>query len=268
LRGAGLVQSLESAGLSVIDRPDLRTFPCRDDPEHPTCRNVAGVVESIHAAADEVAEALPQGFVIMLGGDCALLPGFVKGARRHVGGSVGLVFLDAHGDLNTPSTTPSGRISGMALAVTLGHGCAELLEAGGTTPLVEPRRTAMLGFRDLDPGERGLVEDVGLALSSQDIHRTGARQSSDSALRLIGELPFVVHLDVDVIDGSQMLAEVPPAPGRGLTRSQMAALLRGILSSSRAIGISVTGFNPDHDDDGQHARALAEMLAGALTPTD
>jgi arginase len=264
IRAAGLLSALESRGLEVKSRPDLPAFPFGDDPAHPTCRNAAVVAEAIRAAAAEVAAAAPGGLVLALGGDCSLLPGVVGGARRHAGGPVGLIFLDAHGDLNTPHTTPSGRVAGMALALALGHGDAGLLAAAGPVPLVEPQRTALLGFRDLDPGERRLVEGVGLALGAHDIVRAGTEQASAQALRLVGDVPFVVHLDVDVIDGSEMVTQSPPAGGRGLTRQQLSELLGRLLQSARVTALCLTGFDADRDRDGQNARALVELLSGAL----
>ncbi len=266
IRQAGLAPALERCGLEVTSRADLPVFPFRDDPEHPTCRNVPLVVEAIRATVGEVADALPGGFVLMLGGDCSLLPAVVGGLRRHVGGPVGLVFLDAHGDLNTPQTTPSGRVAGMALALALGHGQRELLEAAGEAPLVEPQRVALLGFRDLDPGERRLVEGgVGLALGAHDIVRAGPAQATAQALRLVEDVPFVVHLDLDIVDASEMLTQVPPAGGRGLTREQLSSVLRGLLSSPQASALCLTGFDPDRDRDGHMARDVVELLSGVLT---
>jgi arginase len=265
IRQAGLVPALERCGLEVRSRDDLPVFPFHDDPEHPTCRNLPQVVAAIRATADEVAAALPGGFVLMLGGDCSLLPAVLGGLRRHVDGPVGLVFVDAHGDLNTPQTTPSGRVAGMALALALGHGHRDLLEAAGEAPLVEPHHAALLGFRDLDPGERRLVDGgVGLALGSHDIVRAGPAQATAQALRLVEEVPFVVHLDLDVVDASEMLTQVPPAGGRGLTREQLSTVLRGLLSSPQASALCLTGFDPDRDRDGQMAREVVGLLSGVL----
>jgi arginase len=266
VRQAGLVPALKKHGLDVKDRPDLAPIPLVNDPDHPTCRNVSGAVQAIQTAANEAVRSLGDGFLLMLGGDCSLLPGLVAGARHHTGSPVGLIYVDAHGDLNTPQTTPSGRISGMALAIALGHGAPELVAAGGPPPLLLTRNTAMLGFRDLDPGERALVEGLGLALSAQDIGLMGAEQTAAVAVRALGDVPFVVHLDVDVIDSHEMATQAPPAPGRGLTRKQTAALMRHVLRSPRAKALLVTGFDPDRDASHENARALVELLSDALAP--
>ncbi len=167
-------------------------------------------------------------------------------------------------DLNTPQTTPSGRICGMALAVALGHGQKELVSASGHTPLVDPARTALLGLREIDPGERKLMENVGLALEATDVIRSGPEAAADLALRVAGDLPIVVHFDVDIIDGREMATHLPAALGRGLPRTDVALLLRKLLKSPRVVALSVSGFDMDGDADGSHARALVEILAGAL----
>jgi len=136
IRAAGLLSALESRGLEVKSRPDLPAFPFGDDPAHPTCRNAAVVAEAIRAASRRGGRRRPLGaWCWRLGGDCSLLPrGRGRGAAPRRSGPVGLIFLDAHGDLNTPHTTPSGRVAGMALALALGHGDAGLLAAAGPVP--------------------------------------------------------------------------------------------------------------------------------------
>lgn len=263
LRAAGLLAALGARGIDVTDGGDERLFPPVEDPEHPTCRNVPGVIDAMSATA--AAAASTEGVALMIGGDCSLLPGLLAGTRRRVGDNVGLVFLDAHGDLNTPQTTPSGRICGMALAVALGHGEKDLVDVAGTPPL-DPGRTVMLGFRELDPGERRLIEGVGLAQEAASVLRNGMDLTADLALRVIGATPFVLHFDVDVIDAKEMSTQAPAALGRGLSRASAAVLLRRLLRSPQAVAVGVTGFDAERDTDGHHARALVEILAGAFGP--
>lgn len=263
LRGAGLVAALRGQGLDVEDAGDGPTLPAAEDPEHPTCRNVPGVLRAIAAAA--ATGEVRDGLALMIGGDCSLLPGLLAGARRRAGDRLGLVVLDAHGDLNTPQTTPSGRICGMALAVALGHGHRELVAAAGSPPL-DRGRTVMLGFRELDPGERRLLEGIALARGAASVLQDGAEASADIALRVIGPTPFAIHLDVDVIDAAEMATQVPAAQGRGLSRGDARKLLRRLLASPHVVALGVTGYDAGSDPDGVHARALVEILAGAMAP--
>jgi arginase len=263
LRAAGLVPALADSGNAVSDTGDLPVFTAAADPGHPDCRNLGGVLGALNATAS--AAAAHAGLSLMLGGDCSLLPGLLHGMRERFGHDLGLVYLDAHGDLNTPQTSPSGRICGMALAVALGQGHRQLVADFGT-PALEPGRTALLGFRELDPGERGMLGRLGLAWDAATILRRGVDSVAERALRIVGARPFVIHLDVDLIDASEITTRVPAVPGRGLSRVATTALLRGLLGSGNAVALGVTGFDAEADEAGTHARALVEVLAAALAP--
>lgn len=266
LRDAGLIEALASRGVAVEDRGDVGPFHSAEDSDHPTCRNIPGVVRSLEATASAVADST-DGLTLVLGGDCSQVSGVLAGSRKRAAGPVALVYLDAHGDLNTPQTTPSGRICGMALAVALGHGSKELVSAVGEAPLLEAHRTVLLGFRELDPGERKLVEDMGLSLDAKEIIRSGPEAAADLALRVVGDLPLVIHFDVDIIDGREMATHLPAALGRGVPRADVAVLLRKLVQAPRVVALAVSGFHKDGDPDGAHARALVEILAGAISPT-
>ncbi|HEY6547361.1 MAG TPA: arginase family protein, partial [Vicinamibacteria bacterium] len=152
LREAGLLEALRATGATVVNLSDLSLFPYVDDPAHPQARNAGVVACAVRAAADEMTRAHAEGFTVLLGGDCSLVAGPVAGARRHFGEPVGLIFLDADADLNTPATTPSGFLHGMALATALGRGPQEVVEAMGASPYLDPEHVSLVGFRALDPG--------------------------------------------------------------------------------------------------------------------
>jgi len=263
LREAGLIAALASRGLAVEDRGNVGSFPSVEDPDHPTCRNSTGVVHMLKCTESAVAAA-GDDLMLVIGGDCSLLSGVLAGARRRAGGPVSLVYLDAHGDLNTPQTTPSGRICGMALAVAIGQGSTDLVSAGGHVPLVDPARTALLGLREIDPGERNLLETVGLVLEAEAVIRSGPDAAAALALRVAGDMPTVVHFDVDIIDGHEMATRLPAAVGRGLSRVDVAVLLGKLLKAPRVVALTVCGFETAGDADGSHARALVEILASGL----
>lgn len=96
--------------------------------------------------------------------------------------------------------------------------------------------------------------------------RNGPETTADIALRVIGPTPFAVHLDVDVIDAAEMATQVPAALGRGLSRADATKLLRKLLTSPHIVAVGVTGYDAGSDPDGAHARALVEILAGAMAP--
>jgi len=267
LREARLLQALEAKGARVVNLSDLSLFPSRDDEAHPKARNAEGVACAVRTTADEMTRALGEGFTLVLGGDCTLVAGTVAGARRHFGQPVGLVFLDADADLNTPETTPSGNLNGMALALALGRGPAEVVSAMGAPPYLDPEHVSLVGFRSLDPGERAPLGDLGLALPASAAHRLGMNASAALALDGVGneDGPLVVHLDVDVIDAKEMPAKSTLTPGEPLSLGEASDLLTGILASPRVVALEVCEYDPDRDDaDLTCAHRIVELVARAV----
>ena len=260
---AGLLEALRGAGLLVVNLSDLSLFPYRDDPEHPRARNAEVVACAVRATADEMTRALGEGFTLVLGGDCTLVAGLVGGAWAALGQPVGLVYLDANADLNTPETSPSGFLSGMALALTLGR-------AGGAvsatpSPAVLPEHVALVGYRELDPGERRPLGDLGLALPAAAAKALGMRATAALALDAVAneDGPVVVHLDVDVIDPGEMPAKESVTPGSGLTWTEASDLLTALLASPRVAAFLVCEYQPARDPDLVYGRRLVELIARA-----
>jgi arginase len=265
LREAGLLEALKSTGARVVNLSDLSLFPWRDDPEHPRLRNAELVECAIRATSDEMTRALAEGFTIVLGGDCSLVAGAVSGERKALGGTVGLVHVDANADLNTPQTSPSGRLAGMSLAIAIGHGPQTLTQAGGPAPAVAAGDVALLGYRELDPGEDRLLEELGLAVAADDVRRLGAGHVASEALGAVGNGvdPVVVHFDVDVLDPAVMPAKSALTPGRGLDWAEAEELLLALCASPRVVALEVCEFNPAQDPGGASARRLVELLTAA-----
>jgi arginase len=265
LREAGLLSALRARGARVVNLSDLSLFPYRDDPAHPRARNAEVVACAVRAAADEMTRAVREGFTIVLGGDCTIVAGSVAGARRELGQPVGLVYIDADADLNTPDTSPSGYLNGMALAVALGRGPQEVVAATGEPPAVRPEDVALVGFRALDPGERSALGDLGLALPAAAARRLGMRVAAALALDGVGNAdgPIVVHLDVDVIDAAEMPAKQYLTPGSGLTHAEVSDLLTAIVASPRVIALEVTEYDPSRDPEGTQARKIVDLIVRA-----
>jgi arginase len=266
LREAGLLRALAARGLEVVNLSDLSLFPYRDDEAHPGARNAEGVACALRATADETTRAVREGFTLVLGGDCTIVAGTLAGLGRALG-PVGLVYLDANADLNTPETSPSGRLSGMALAVALGRGPEEVVSAAGPPPAVRPEHVALLGFRALDPGERGALGELGLALPSSAARRLGMRAAAAIALDGVenGDGPILVHLDVDVIDPAEMPAKNEITPGPGLTVAEVSDLLTALLASPRVVALEVAEYAPDRDPGGQAAARIVDLVARAVS---
>jgi arginase len=266
LREAGLLERLRQTGARVVNLSDLSLFPYREDPAHPRARNAEVVACAVRAAADEMTRALAEGFTLVLGGDCSLVAGVVGGARQALGRPVGLVYLDANADLNTPETSPSGRLHGMALALALGRGPQEVVEAAGPPPAVQPDHVALVGFRELDPGERGVLGDLGLALPAMAARRLGMRATAALALDAVAneDGPLLVHLDVDVIDPAEMPAKGTHTGGAALSLAEVSDLVTALVASPRVVALEVTEFQPDKDTGGASAQRLVELIGRAV----
>ena len=265
LREAGLLRDLRAGGARVVNLSDLSLFPYRDDPDHAQARNAEVVECALRAAADEMTRALAEGFTIVLGGDCTLVAGTVAGASRALGQRVGLIYIDADADLNTPATSPSGYLDGMALALALGRGPENVVSAGGPPPAVIPEHVSLVGFRAVDPGERPALGDLGLALPATAARRLGMRVAAALALDGVGngDGPILVHLDVDVIDSAEMPAKQVLTPGTGLAFSEVSDLLTAIVASPRVVALEVTEYDPSRDPQGEHARKIVSLVVRA-----
>jgi arginase len=211
--------------------------------------------------------AIREGFTLVLGGDCSIVAGTVAGLRSALGEPVGLVYLDANADLNTPGTSPSGRLSGMALALALGRGPEEVVSAAGPPPAVLPEHVALVGFRALDDGERPALGDLGLALPSIAARRLGMRAAAAIALDGVGngDGPILVHLDVDVIDPAEMPAKNELTPGPGLTLAEVSDLLTAVLASPRVMALEVTEYAPEKDPGGESAARIVDLVVRAVS---
>ena len=264
LRQAGLLEALRAAGANVVNLSDLSMFPYRDDAAHPTARNAEVVACALRATGDEMRRALREGFTIVVGGDCTLIVGALAGARAALGVPVGVVYIDANADLNTPETSPSGLLCGMALSLALGRGPDELTAPLSAGPVLDPEHVALLGFRDLDPGERAAIGDLGLALPAAAARQLGMRVAAALALDAIlnEDGPVLVHLDVDAIDYAEM--PMKDAPGVGLSIAEVSDLLTALVGSPRVVGLHVAEFNPERDPEGVHAARVIAMLARAV----
>jgi arginase len=192
-------------------------------------------------AGGQVDDALARGaFPVLLASDCSICLTTFAAVARHEP-DARFLWLDAHGDFNTPDTTPSGFLGGMCLAAACGR-----WEAGVDAEPVDPARVVMAGVRDLDSGERAELDFAGI----------GTLPVGDVADRLRGE-PVYVHLDLDVLD-PDVLAPQFPAPG-GLSAEGLHGLLGDLASNARIVGLEVTAFEaPDEE--------RVDLVAGIVAP--
>jgi arginase len=213
---------------------------------------VAGALaDGLPRLADAVAEARDP---LVLLGECTLAPAVAGGLRRRHN-DLTLLWIDAHGDLNTPDTTPSGFLGGMPFAILLGWCHDEIRrQAGLDQPLAEDR-CALVGARDLDPGERAAL-DRSAIVESVDVAGALARLPAG---------PLWVHLDGDVLDPALAPGVDFPAPG-GRTLAEVVADVAAAVATGRVVSVSVCCGNPRRDPDGRGARAYVAALEPFLVP--
>ena len=208
VRVANLNARLAALGYEVEDLGNVPVRQAEATPEgHPHAKYLPQIAATCEQVANQVAGTLEQGSMpLVLGGDHSVAVGTVTGVARHFrkrGQMIGLIWLDAHADMNTPETSPSGNVHGMPLACIVGLGPPELTEMGGYRPKVAASNVAIVGLRDVDSVEKPHVRESGVrAFTMRDIDERGLRAVMEDAIRLAtaGTAGFHLSLDMDFVD--------------------------------------------------------------------
>jgi len=266
LRAAGLVEKLQGIGYEVTDLGDCAPRLFADDDEHKRARNLVEIVASLTDLKPRAELAVKSGaLVFVLGGDCTQIVAMLAGARRYYK-HVGLLWVDRHADLNTPASTPSGRLDGMALAAIIGKGSPELVRFWGEPPLVREPDTLIYGLEQVDPAEQEFLARSPMRhLFAADIQNRGAASAAQSALEQLhaDTREFMLHLDLDVITQEEFSASNVPSGG-GLNYRDVKESLAEFVSNKNLLALDVAQYNPDKDSDGAAARKIVDLLAEVL----
>jgi len=228
------------------------------------------IAETCGALAGMVEQAMDGGRApIVLGGDHSIATGSVAGVSAHYrrkNQRIGLIWVDAHADMNTPETSPSGNVHGMPLACCIGIGPAELSRIGGHSPYVDPRNVALVGIRSVDQLERNRVRQSGVrAFTMRDIDERGQRSVMEEAIQIAsaGTAAFHVSFDMDVVDPREAPGVGTPVKG-GFTWRE-AHLAMEILSDSGLMSsLDVVEVNPVIDEANRTAVLAVELILSAL----
>jgi arginase len=267
LRAAGLVERLQSAGYEVIDHGDCAPRLFADDDEHRRARNLQEIVAGLNDLKVRAEVAVKCGaLVLVLGGDCAQVIGLLTGVRRYYK-HVNLLWIDRDADLNTPASTPSGRIDGMVVAHVIGKGAPELVRFWGESPLVREPDVTLFGLDRLDPQEEEFLSKSPMRhIYAADIQSKGGSAAAKDALAYVhaDAHEFVLHLDTDVVDEKEFPAVNVPASG-GLHLEELRAALSETAKHKNLLGLDVAQYNPDKDPDGSGAKRLVDLLVGVLS---
>lgn len=267
LRAAGLVQRLQAAGYEVIDHGDCAVRNFADDDENRRARNLKEIVAGLNDLKLRAEVAVKSGaLVLVLGGDCAQVIGLLTGARRYYK-RISLLWFDRDADLNTPATTPSGRIDGMVVAHIIGKGAPELVRFWGEPPLVREPDVTLFGLERVDAPEQEFLDKSPMRrVSAGVVQAKGAGEAAKTTLTQMhaDARQFILHLDTDVIAQEEFPAVNVPGSG-GLAFADVRSALIEFVKNPNLLGLDVAQYNPDKDSDGSGAKKLVDVLVEALT---
>jgi len=266
VRYAGLEARLAELDYATEDWGNVEgAVPEATDVGSERVRYLSEIKATCARVADLVARAVTTGYLpLVLGGDHSIALGTLGGLAR-VHGPGGVLWIDAHGDLNRPETSPSGNVHGMPLAAALGLAGEEFDADSWQLPFVRPEHVALVGLRSLDEGERRLLRETGLAAyTMSDIDRAGLERVIGEALEHVTGGGFVhVSLDMDVLDPDLAPGVGTPVRG-GLSYREAHLALELVAESGLVRSLEVVEINPILDHENKTARLAVELIASAL----
>ena len=274
IRQQQLLTRIEELGYTVEDYGDVE-IPKHDripeDGENPR------YLREMVIAADSVCTSLSKilnerNLPVVLGGDHSIAMASLSAVSNHFRrkeAEIGLLWFDAHADINTPETSPSGNLHGMPLAVLFGHGAPELVNLCGFSPKLNPKFCAHIGARDLDLGEKRLIRELGLrCFTMNEIDRRGMNTCMNEAIAIASQAPagFAVTFDVDVIDPLD-------APGSGtlvrggISYREAHLALEKVAENGALRSLEVVEVNPTLDTNNRTSEVAVELILSALGKT-
>ncbi len=271
LRVAGLARAVQKLGHEVSDYGDLDvSLPETSAAGRDNLRFAESVRHIDEQLAAVIEKTLADGMVpLVLGGDHSIAIGSVAGCAAHYarrGEQIGLVWLDAHGDCNTPQTTPSGNIHGMSLACILGLGDPAFTELHVRQRKVDPANTALVGIRDLDPGEQDNLRGLGVTVfTMREIDEIGMSAVMHRAIAVAsrGTAGIYAQLDMDVLDPEEAPGTGTPVVG-GVTYREAHLAMELLADSRKVIALDVVEINPILDERNRTAQIAIELICSAL----
>ena len=269
IRYAGLDARLSELGLGIVDWGNVETAVAEATSSgDPSARFLPEIKEACERVARRVAGAAREGRVpVVLGGDHSVALGTLGGLAS-ARGPGGVLWLDAHGDLNTPETSPSGNVHGMPLAAALGRAGPDFASDVWPLPALDPERVVLVGVRSLDAGERSLVHETGIGVYTMtELDRRGVEAVVREALERVEGAAFVhVSLDMDVVDPD--VAPGVGTPVRGGLSYREAHLAMELVAESGLLGsLEIVEVNPILDRENATAQLAVELAASAFGAT-
>jgi arginase len=271
LRITGIADSLRMLGFSVDDIGDIPSpIPELCNLEDKNARYLPEIKDVCIRLSDAIYKTLQEGSIpLSIGGDHSLAIGSIAGVSRFLrekNKKAGLIWFDAHGDMNTPESTNSGNIHGMPLAVSLGLGAKGLTEIGGFSPKVESKNAALIGVRNLDEREKGLIANSGIKVyTMKEIDERGMSKIIEDAIDLVTGDTDYIHLsfDMDVCDPSIAQGVGTPVKG-GLNYREAHLAMEKIAESGMLGSMDIVEVNPILDYKNSTAEFGAELILSAF----
>jgi len=271
IRIAGLEDGIRRLGLLYEDRGNLAVpAPESREPRDPRARFLGEISRACQRLRVKVEKVLEDGaFPLVIGGDHSIAVGTVAAIssyhhRRNQ--RVGLIWFDAHGDMNTPETSPSGNIHGMPCAAILGRGAPELVGLGDVVPMVEPRNAVIVGVRDLDQFEREEIKSTGVKVfTMRDIDMWGMNEIMRRALAIAMDGTCGFHLSFDMDGTDPNVAPgvgTPVAGGTNLRESHL--VMEHAFESGKLLGLEITEINPILDERNKTAEFAVQLALSAM----
>jgi arginase len=271
LRIAGLKEKLENLGYKIVDNGDIFIqIMERQKISNPKLKYLDEILKTSRRLADKVEKVLEKGgFPLCIGGDHSMALGTIAGissyCRKHRM-RLGVIWIDAHSDMNTDETSPSGNIHGMPLSASLGVGHEKLVNLYGFSPKLKPENCALIGIRSVDTLERLTIKKLNLPVYTMtDIDKLGIHRIIVKVLKQFRERVDHIHVsfDLDSVDPSVAPGVGTPIPG-GLSYREAHLLMESIAECGCMSSLEITEVNPILDDKNKSANFAADLIASSM----
>lgn len=271
LRVAGLQAHIKQLGHQVEDIGNISVKQAEEmSYGEKRAKYIAEISDACKDLGTTVQKSLDEGFMpFVLGGDHSIAAGSISGVAAHFRKekkSIGCIWLDAHSDMNTPETSPSGNVHGMPLSAIMGYGTEELSDLFGFNPKVEPQNVVLVGVRDLDAHERKFIKKLGVkAFTMREIDERGMREVMSDALKYAMDDTegVAVSLDMDFVDPGDAPGVGTPVRG-GVTYREAHLAMEMIADSETMVSMEIVEINPIIDEHNRTALLAVELALSGL----
>jgi arginase len=271
IRIAGLGRRIQALGHEFADLGNVPVLRSEGkEPKDQSAKFLDSISNCCRRLRGRVERLLEEGeFPLVIGGDHSIACGTVAGISTHYHKrkkKIGLIWFDAHADMNTPENSPSGNVHGMPLAAIMGFGPDELTRLGERFPMVDPEKAVLIGIRDVDPGERILAKECGIQVySMRELDILGMDRVMKEALAIVthGTAGFHLSFDMDGLDPYEAPGVGTPVTG-GVTQREAHLLLENAAESGKLLGLEFTEINPILDERNRTAEMAVTLVLSGL----